>query len=307
VTITVERSLARPAPDRPDPPDWSDVGSTIWQDPVEFTAIRARLLALADQFRTHLVESRSLRSEWARLGIDVREVAMRGRGICSAGSSSRVVYVNKDDRHELRRFTVAHELAHLLLATSEQRRKPFAPFQEEELCEQFACALLIERAALQGKLDALGAPPGPRELLELCGQFRVNIRPILYAVGEELADTAYRLLLARWRGHRRRPEELAFRVEASAGSRHVFFPRDQRLLSLGLRDLADRAQRAPHAMLLAGLDTDVTIALRNLSGEQSSATKHGLVAWQAVRLGHDTPLLLTVLDLKDMLPAREAI
>jgi len=221
---------------------------------------------------------------------------MRGRGICSTKSGRRVIHVNKEDSRELQRFTVGHEVAHLLLAAPDHRPRPLSPAEEESLCEEFAAELLIEAAVLDRRLDALSGPPGPEDVLRLCGHFRVNVRPMLFAVGRRLTNSPHSLLLARWRGHPRRPEELAFRVETSSGRRHVYFPPDQRLLSLGLRRLASEAEDAPHGALLEGADEAVQIGFRGLSGERSSRTVEAPVRWQASRQGQKTPYLLVRID-----------
>jgi hypothetical protein len=276
---------------------WTDLRASMWREPLDRATLPARLLDLTDDIRDRLIAVRPLEKEWAPLGVEVKQVAMRGRGICSTASESRVIYVNREDPYALQRFTVAHELAHLLLAKPGDRSKSLAPWEEEALCEQFASKLLIERDALDRELAALAHPLGPEDLLRLCGRFRVNVRPMIIAVGEFLAGTPNCLLLARRRGHWRRPDELGFRVNGLAGSRHIFFPPDQRLASLGLRELAHQAERAPHGSCLSGVDAEVEIGLRGLPGKRSSTTIRGPVRWRACRLGRDAPLVLAVMDL----------
>lgn len=276
---------------------WAELRARVWRQPVNRRVVRERLLGLTATVRELLVRARPLEAEWEALGIEVRQAATTARGYCSPGQGdSRVVYVNERDPYEVQRFTVAHEVAHLLLANTGFRRPPLSPPEEERLCEQFAGRLLIDHEVLARRLPA-GSPPAPDDLLRLCGHFRVNIRPMLIAVGEQLARTPYCLVLSRRRGHSRRPEELAFRVESVAGSRHVYFPPNQRLRSVGLTRLAEDAERAAHGDLLGGRDTFVTVGLRGLNGERSSRTAHRNVTWRAIRHGVRAPFLLAVLDL----------
>jgi hypothetical protein len=253
--------------------------------------------------RSRLRLGQPLPAEWANMGVDVHEVAMVGRGSCSISDPARIVYVNRADSVMVQRFTVAHEVAHLLL----EGRLAEAGMQglraEERLCDRFAAATLVPRPELIAMLDGLGYPPPPEDILRLCSHFRVNVRPMLFAVGELVADTDSYLLLARLRGHRARPAELAFRVEASAGARHVYLPREQRLASMGLRRLAAAAEGASHGDLISGSDPEVCVELRKLPGDRPSASVWGPVDWRACRVGSKTPYLVAVLDLSS-LPGR---
>lgn len=275
---------------------WARMQARVWRPPVDRQAVRERLLALTPLLRQHLRESRQLATEWSPLGIEVKPVKMRARGLCSA--SGRVVYVNSDDRYELQRFTIAHEVGHLLLSGPAPRRRPLSPQDEEFLCEEFAGRLLIDQAILASELTPLGGAPDPESLLRLCGRFRVNIRPMQIAVGEHLADSPYAVLLARRRGHWRRPAELAFRVDSLSGARHSYLPRHQRLASLGLTALDASAERARHGTVCEGSDPSVRVGLRGLDAEQSSATTRGAVGWRAIVQGNNSPFLLAVLDLR---------
>ena len=276
---------------------WSELRTEIWRDPADRREIASRLLRLTGAIRPRLVDSRDLADEWAGLGIEVRPAKMRARGLCSGREDSRVVIVNADDPYEIQRFTVAHEVAHLLLTNERLRRMPFSPREEESLCERFAGQLLIDREVLGGALRKADGPPHPEELLRLCGRLRVNVRPIQIAAGEALADTPYCVLLARYRGHWRRPQEIAFRVESIAGARHTYLPRHQRLASAGLARLARGAEEADHGALLEGSDRSVGIGLRGLGPSRSSSTAWGRVDWRATVQGREAPFLLAVLDL----------
>lgn len=281
------------------PPEkfWGELRTEIWRDPVGRREIASRLLRLTDAVRARLVDSRNLADEWRGLGIQVRQVRMRARGLCSGRDGSRVVFVNTDDPYEIQRFTAAHEVAHLLLTNEQLRRMPFSAREEESLCDRFASQLLIDREVLGSVIGQADGPPHPEELLRLCGRLRVNVRPLQIAAGERLADTPYCVLLARYRGHWRRPHELAFRVESVAGARHTYLPRHQRLASIGLARLARAAEEADHGLLLEGSDSSVGIGLRGLGPSHLSSTARGRVDWRATVQGRKAPFLLAVLDL----------
>ena len=283
--------------------DWAGLRASLQVERrLELKQLEERLLALVDPLREHLVSDRSLSAEWGPLGVEVREVSMLGRGSCSSDPDSRTIFVNCDDKPALQRFTIAHELAHLLLSGGAADAAGLRPREEERLCDRFASAILIPQSELDDALQSLGRPLGPEDLVRLCGRFRVNVRPVMFAVGARLEDTDSFLLLARLRGHRRRPEELAFRVVATAGRRHAFMPREQRIASLGLVNLAAAAAEADHGALLCGRDSRAAIGLRGLPGERSSDTVVGAVDWKAFKLGLEAPYALAIIDLGSVLP-----
>lgn len=224
---------------------------------------------------------------------------MTGRGSCSTAGHARTIYVNREDGYELQRFTVAHEIGHLLLLDSGPKRR-LHPLIQEKLCDAFASAILIPPRQLDVALDEYGLPPTPADLVRLCGRFRVNVRPMLFAIGERLEESSSFLLLARHCGHRLRPWERAFRVIATAGAVHAYFPPEQRLVSLGLHLLAERGEHAAHGESFEGNDSSVTLGLRRLPGEASSDSVEGPVAWQGFRAGKRIPYIVAVMDLAEI-------
>lgn len=247
-----------------------------------------------------LVDERPLAREWAPLGVQVKPVSMAGHGSCSPMGRTRTIYVNRKDHHELQRFTVAHELGHLLLMDAESRRR-LHPKAQEKLCDSFASALLIPRNRLSAALQETGLPPSPADLIRLCGRFRVNVRPMFFAIGELLEDGSDFLVFARYRGHRLRPEELAFHVEATTGARHAYFPPEQRLASLGLSNLVVASENAAHGDSIAGADSAVILGLRGLDANNTSDSVKGPVVWRAFRAGKEAPYVLAIIDLAEIL------
>ena len=268
--------------------------SELWRSPLSREQVGARLIAIAPRIRAQLIRDRRLTYEWGSLGLKVRLERMRVRGSAVRVNGSSTVLINANDPYEVQRYTAAHELGHLLLTPPNLRSDILQPGAEEDLCERFARYLLIPR---RGVIDYLGrGAPTPEGILRLCGEYRVNVTPMLHAVGEELR-TRHHLLLARWRGHPQRPRDVAFRVEAAAGQRCVFFPRHQRLATLGLVELDAAGGGAAHGAIVRGSDSEVTIELRGLDREPPSAHASAHVRWHAARRGHQQPYLLAVLEL----------
>jgi hypothetical protein len=277
---------------------WQGWYERIWQLPLGGDRIQARLLAIAEEIRSQLVPTRRLAEEWKPLGVDLRLVPMTARGSARQAGGTKVVFINASDPHELQRFTMAHEVAHLLLTPPDLERDVLHPAVEERLCETFASELLMPQRQIAQHLG--GGRPTPEDILRLCGEYRVNVRPMMRALGKHIARDVH-LLLARWRGHPRRLEAVAFRIDGSAGDQHLFFPRDQRLSTVGLTNLAYEGGCATHGDCVEGHDEDVVIELRGLDADPPSRSVVGQVFWQMARQGKDDPYLLAVLDLKDVM------
>lgn len=84
-----------------------------------------------------------------RLGIEaIRKVPLLEDGRLEIIGGVATILVNTDTGRQRQRFTVAHELAHWLLADREQefiayRARPASPFAVERFCDEFAAALLL--------------------------------------------------------------------------------------------------------------------------------------------------------------------
>jgi hypothetical protein len=83
----------------------------------------------------------------------------------------------------------------------------------------------------------------PTDVLRLCGLFRVNIRPVLFALSKQWRISNRILLAAQWTGHPRRPEAVEFRAVRAAAPARFFIPPHQRITRLGLNALANTANR----------------------------------------------------------------
>jgi len=88
-----------------------------------------------------------------------------------------VIVVNKvlDQKLYRKRFTVLHELGHLLLDIQE-----FPEKEQERLCDAFAGALLLPSASLKEKIGDSRRNLLDRELLMLKQEFGISVRAVLY-------------------------------------------------------------------------------------------------------------------------------
>jgi len=128
------------------------------------------------------------------------------------------------------RFRIAHEIAHSFFF--DRRTRPPArvvsPSAEEELfCDEFASALLVPRARLNG------IAPTPENAFQLAQTHDVSVEVAARAIGKAYPDLSVVGLL--WRNHPNKAGRPSLRVTWSAGPR--FIPRDASLHS----DVANRA------------------------------------------------------------------
>lgn len=84
------------------------------------------------------------------LGVDVIiEAGLVEDGRLEQGPEVTTILLNQQVGLARKRFTLCHELGHLILATPNEiftaHRSPAAPDREERLCDQFAAALLMPR------------------------------------------------------------------------------------------------------------------------------------------------------------------
>jgi uncharacterized protein DUF955 len=217
---------------------------------------------------------------------------MWARGRCDVSAPRPQVFVKKRDNLFAQNFTVAHEVAHLLMhSLSSHALSSIASGDEERLCDRFARDVVVPPARLEQLLAGDPAPSVER-VLRLCGVFGANPSVVLSALGGRggLGDTAY--VLARWRGHYRRPAVVDFRIDAAIGPAHLFWPHDLRLRKLGLLRLAESGSEVVHGTHIEGRDSWVMVPRRRLEDGSRHNAMAGAASWQAIRQGRDEPYLL---------------
>jgi Zn-dependent peptidase ImmA (M78 family) len=87
-----------------------------------------------------------------------------------------VIVVNKNFPIERKRFTLLHELGHLLLLLD----KSFTDKQIESACHRFAGAILVPRVKLISELGLSRKPIYLQELAELQKEWGISIQAIMY-------------------------------------------------------------------------------------------------------------------------------
>jgi IrrE N-terminal-like domain len=268
-------------------PDWR-----VWTAELDLArdvdAVEHRLVSVAADMARYLERSKTGLKQWKRLGVHAVVADIVASGGCRQDGSERVVFVSRRDDPRRRRFTVAHEIAHLLLKDIRGSVR-IGRAREERLCDIFAAHLLVPRSDLERVLEADGEIDTSR-VFELCNRFGVSLQPMLIALGPYLDDDRA-LLVAREAGHPRRPEVVDFRFHAAA-AKIAYLPRHQRVRSVGLDGLCAWAKEAVGGER-AGCDVAV-LELRR-AGAPTSGVAEGPVRWSARLLPNR--LLLATLDL----------
>lgn len=234
---------------------------------------------------------------WAAVGVIVREARLRGRGRCDVSVDPPVLYVNQGEKKNryAQHFTVAHEIGHLLLSLlPPERTREVSHREEEELCDELAQRMIVPPDELAAELG--GRAPTLERVLELCGTFGANPGTLLRALSHQLHFDRSAYLLAKWRGHYRRPAVLGFRIETVTGPPALYWPAHQRIAGLGLRNLARAGEEARHGAFFDGAEEKVTVKLEHVEGASRHNVMSGPVSWQAVRQGRDGPYLLALID-----------
>jgi hypothetical protein len=217
--------------------------------------------------------------QWRSLGLRVVRRELGGiRGLLRETNRGPVVAVNVADHARTQRFTVAHELAHLLLANIDREAIGLSGAREEKLCEEFASHLLVPRDDLDRQLADF--EDDPAELLSLSTYYDVSISALLAAASEHLAAREVVAFAASRRGHRKRPRAVAFRAHRIRCGPYLM-PEEVRLSSLGLTCLDHRLEAHGPGVEIADSDIGITLRLWNPGTPSRSGTASGPASWRA--------------------------
>jgi hypothetical protein len=237
------------------------------------------------------------REFWKQLGVSLIESDSSHSGGHHESNGGRLIFVRASEHRWRKRFTVAHEIAHLLLDEARSARTDLLDSEKEErLCDHFANELLIPRPELNQVLSDTANLT--LELLNtLCRQFRVNLQPMLIALAQTGRFGHFTALLTRRRGHPRRPGEIDYRVEKCPFRGLIFLPKDRRLRSLGLGETVDWASSKDAGQRHAGRAETIELPLWERGRGSGIAT--GPARWEAQTLArYELIVLIELTELK---------
>ncbi len=97
------------------------------------------------------------------------------------GNSIPVIVLNQSKRDvvDRYRFTILHELGHLLLSI-----KDFSEKEQEKLCHYFAGAMLLDKRVIEKELGLKRKRIGLQELVAIKEQYGISIQAVMYRLKE---------------------------------------------------------------------------------------------------------------------------
>jgi hypothetical protein len=175
--------------------------------------------------------------EWAPVGLTIEVRPLATSGLCVRGT--RRIVIRRGDPSVRQRYTVAHELAHLLLACADGGYGLNLSWQREEsMCERFASRVLIPRNDLTRYVSNNAAEASVAWLRETARHFRASWSATVIALGEAGISGDAAFVLARHAGHPKRPHQMGLRIAHAATPPWLWLPCHQRIQSLGWRSVA---------------------------------------------------------------------
>lgn len=235
---------------------------------------------------------------WRSVGASVRWSDLSTSGASRWAEGRPVIVLNASEGKDLprQRFTAAHEVGHLLLSRSCHAQAQDLSYDEEErLCDVFATELLVVPEAR--RVMSRERSITPALLIDYSKAFRLSLQLTTHAVARERPDEPAIFLLAKWRGHPRRPEVKGFRVDAADGDRRVLVPKHKRITGMGLTELALWAADAPVWAEQSGSCRYAAFRATGTPAAKGQTSATGCVEWKGKLVGSaGQPLLLAVLD-----------
>lgn len=228
----------------------------------------------------------ALVKQWARLAVEVRlaDTLPRGASGQYIPDPRRVVVEVRASEIEARqRFTVAHEVAHFLLADS----RGAVRLQEESLCDRFASAVLVPNERLATYVDTFGLAT-VEDFVRLSRHFQASWGAVIVGLRPLLRSGSTGVLLARALSGK---DGFAFSVIGFTGPNGVFIRRFRTLEALAFTNLQAAAMSVPTGQTVLGADLP-RIESRTLPGHSGCP-----VSWSAQRFRGETPALIAVLQL----------
>lgn len=235
-------------------------------------------------------------SFWRRLNVKLIEQESSHSGGHLETDTLRMVFVRASENKFRKKFTAAHEAAHLLLDHFIAKHpRLLSRNDEESMCDEFASALLIPSS----KLDEI-LKDSTKLTLELVHNasrvLQVNLQPILIAIAQKNRFPDDIAFLAKKVGHPSRPGEIDYRIRRTPHRGIVFLPSNKRLRSLGLGEIGDALCNIPIGAILKGQSKDANVPLWRRG--RGSGTASGSIDWEAQLLA--TGEILAILHTKEL-------
>lgn len=274
-------------------PLWRTWGGHLAERLRQGDPIETGLLSLVPMIREAVVGEGGKVPRWDLAGIEVCRGPLGTSGASvmptDVRDAPKILLSNRSDENVARRrFTAAHEVAHILIAAaSVEMRSPVPQLtweQEEHICNTFAARLLaFERVpklltvGVQQKFDLAS-------FWSVVDELDMNLQPAILTMKPELQHLKILLILAEVRGHPKRPKELEPRIVTSAGDNRFYLPRYQRLKTMGLDEVATWISRASIGASTYGVASCPRFAVRGLNLAANKSMTRGSATWETQKV-----------------------
>lgn len=256
--------------------------------------LRARHRALAREIHPLARAAGTTTVAWWRLGVTVREEQLASAtALSSDHSGQRLILVTDKDRSLRRRFSIAHEIGHLLLRDFRQVGSFHLTHQaEEHVCDAFASEALMPASAAEEQVR--GKPPTPQTVLDASKAFNVTFAVTLRQLSGYLARHERFAFVAAF------PKDGPGVLKAhKAVSGQYFLAQNQTVAKLGLGEIAQWAQMAPSGEKQALVPhLQINLWQPSQTNGPRSGKAFGPAAWHALMLANG--LVLVVLDVSQL-------
>ena len=193
------------------------------------------------------------------LGMDLATIPGRG-GLAAKRGDSFFVGLGRRGATRERRFTLAHELAHVLINSGDRGALHLDSDTEEDLCELFARRALAPPALVRAYLRDAGFPMSLADIDGFADRFRISLRASLVVLDEVFpARWPVAFAAASWREHPRGDGVMGMRIDVSAADRRFFLPTDCRLSTLGYGSLEAWSLEGEVGVESRGRDADLEL------------------------------------------------
>jgi hypothetical protein len=252
-------------------------------------------MTLARELHSLTVGAGRTPDKWLGVGVEVREARLRDlHGYSTERDGRRRVLVPSADPTRRRRFTVAHEVGHLLLNEFHMREHfPVTYTAEEDLCDEFAAEMLMPVAVAEGLLA--GQSPTPGNILATTRTFGVSFAVSLRQLSWWLSAHNSVAFITSWKETPDATARLAaYRVKCG----DYFVPEGQTLRKRGLVTVECWASAASPTDCFAENVDEVRLKLWRPGQAPSSGVATGPCRVEAQALNGG--LVLVVIDVSRM-------
>lgn len=223
--------------------------------------LREEMLQWAPMFHETLFRRKIVPGPRPELGMDLSIVPGRSGFTVKRGRSFFVSIGNETKTPE-KRFTLAHELGHVLLASLDRSRVPLSRAEEETLCERFASRAIAPLDQVEEYQRRAGRPKELADVEQFIQHFGLTQSAAIVVIDSILPRRwPVAFLLASWRLHPKRPV-MGVRIDMAAADSRLRFPQDTRLSSLGFQEAEAWVLQRKFGSKSSGCDEGVEIRSR---------------------------------------------